>query len=217
MKWILMDIEGTTSKISFVKEVLFPYAHKNMHKVFLLPEAREILQSLKNEYKVEKEAALSLLRSWIEEDKKEKHLKSLQGLLWQIGYETGELKAHVYSDVPRNFKKWTEENHLKLAIYSSGSVKAQKLLFKHSVLGDLTPYLSAYFDLEVGPKYEKESYVRILEKLECEAKDVIFLSDMPKELMAAKKIGIKSYQLLREDLQKEFEPAIENFDELGLL
>src|SRR5690606_14025444 len=119
MKGILMDIEGTTTKISFVKEELFPYARKNMHKVLHLPEAEELLKSLKMEYQVEGEAALLLLESWIDADKKEKHLKGLQGLLWQMAYEKGDVKAHVYSDVPRNFKKWTKENQLNLAIYSS--------------------------------------------------------------------------------------------------
>lgn len=211
-----MDIEGTTTKISFVKEVLFPYARKNMHKVTLLPEAEEILQSLKEEYKVEGEEAISLLQSWIDLDKKEKHLKALQGLLWETGYKKGEIKAHVYSDVPRNLKKWKEEAHLKLAIYSSGSVKAQKLLFEYTEFGDLTPYLDAYFDLEMGFKYERNSYKKIVEELGCACQEIIFLSDMPNELQAASEVGIKSYQLCREDLQREFDPAIENFDELNI-
>lgn len=212
-----MDVEGTTTKISFVKDVLFPYAYKNMESVLELSDAQEILKSLKDEYHVEGLEAVALLRSWIDQDKKEKHLKALQGILWSIGYEEGELKAHVYSDVPRNFKKWTEEFGLKLAIYSSGSVNAQKLLFKYSEFGDLTPYLSRHFDLEMGFKYEATSYENILKELSCEAKDLIFLSDMVNELKASESVGIKSYQLLREDLGKEFDPSIENFDELNLL
>jgi enolase-phosphatase E1 len=142
--------------------------------------------------------AATVLEQWIAEDKKHTPLKTLQGMIWRQGYESGELKGHVYDDTP-DFLRRCHGKGLRLYVYSSGSVEAQKLIFAHTAFGDLTPLFSGYFDTRVGPKREAQSYKTILRDLALSGQDVLFLSDIGEELDAARAAGMKTCQLLRAD------------------
>lgn len=219
-KFILLDIEGTTSSISFVHEKLFPYSSERM-KDFIkknkeVPEVQKILSELSAEQGcgLSLAAAAELFQSWIKEDKKHGLLKQIQGLIWKGGFEEGVLKGHIYPEVAEKLKAWTEAG-IKLGIYSSGSVEAQKLLFKYSEAGDLTPLLSSHFDTKVGHKKEVESYQNIIKELGIPAEEILFLSDITEELDAAKKAGLKVTQLFRDGVPgKTSHPYAQNFDEL---
>lgn len=206
IQFILMDIEGTTTSISFVHEVLFPYASAHMEDFVRSntndSRIQQALEDVKKTVQEEDQKALSdqeaveQLLQWIKEDRKHTALKALQGYLWKNGYETGEYKGHIYDDVVPLLEKWKEAG-IKMGIYSSGSVEAQKLLFGFSEKGDLTPYLSAYFDTRVGHKREVESYQTIQNILDVPAENILFLSDVQEELDAAKAAGFQTTQLVR--------------------
>ncbi len=206
IRFVLMDIEGTTTSISFVHEVLFPYARTHLAEYVQRragdPRVREALAAVKATVEEETgraiadDAAIQQLLRWIEEDRKHTALKSLQGYLWKAGYETGEYRGHIYPDVLPVMQQWRERG-IRMGIYSSGSVAAQKLLFGYSEEGDLTPYLSAYFDTRTGHKREVDSYRKIREKLNLPAADILFLSDVPAELDAAREAGLQTTQLVR--------------------
>lgn len=196
MRAILLDIEGTVTDKRFVTEKLFPYARERMHRFLSAhaqaPEVASALAALRAKLgrpgaSVD-ELASELVR-WIDEDRKEEPLKSLQGLIWRAGYESGALVSHIYPDVPPALRRWRNAG-LRLAIFSSGSVPAQKLLFAHTREGDLTPYLGAYFDLSTGPKNEAASYAGIAEALELAPAEIRFYSDAPKEVGAAASAGM---------------------------
>jgi len=178
-----MDIEGTTTPISFVHEVLFPYAAQHM------PEYLE-------RHGNDTGADLETLLRWIREDKKEPVLKTIQGKIWKTGYEDGTLKSIVYDDVDDAMRAWKDRG-LTLAIYSSGSVEAQKLLFRYTIKGDLTPLLSAYFDTAVGPKRDAASYRTIVGRLALAPDEIHFLSDIPEELDGAREAGMAATQIVR--------------------
>jgi enolase-phosphatase E1 len=144
------------------------------------------------------EAVAAVLEKWIDEDRKATPLKALQGMVWRQGYESGELKGHVYDDTPPFLRKWHDRG-LKLYVYSSGSVEAQKLIFGHTAHGDLTPLFSGYFDTRVGAKREAQSYKAILRETGLSGPDLLFLSDVGEELDAARAAGLKTCQLLRDD------------------
>ncbi|HEY0093966.1 MAG TPA: acireductone synthase [Archangium sp.] len=199
---IVTDIEGTTSSLSFVKEVLFPYsarqlpgfvrAHGQRPEVRrLLDEARQVAGGA-----LDDEQLVATLLRWIEEDRKLGPLKGLQGLLWEAGYRQGDFQGHVYEDVPRRLREWRERG-LRLYVYSSGSVHAQKLLFGHTRFGDLTPLFSGYFDTSVGGKRETASYAAIVRELGLPAAQVLFLSDVREELDAAAAAGLRTGCLVR--------------------
>jgi len=203
-KAILTDIEGTTSSIEFVHETLFPYARAHLRK-FLATHAaepavrRELAEVARQEGReLTPEAAAEVLERWIAEDKKATPLKALQGMIWREGYESGELKGHVYADTPEFLRRWHGRG-LRLYVYSSGSVEAQKLIFGHTAFGDLTPLFSGYFDTRVGPKRDAQSYRTILLDTGLSGPDVLFLSDVGEELDAARAAGMKTCQLLRDD------------------
>ncbi|WP_071191274.1 acireductone synthase [Trichormus sp. NMC-1] len=192
LKIILTDIEGTTTDISFVHEVLFPYSAKHLsgwvHNHLELPIIQDILQQVREisgQSNLDVESCLSNLMIWHTEDRKITPLKTLQGLIWQEGYDSGELKAHVYPDAVECLQHWYAAG-LKLAIYSSGSVAAQKLLFKNTLMGDLTPLFSMYFDTTTGNKTESQSYLTIADELLVLPQEILFLSDSSKELAAAR-------------------------------
>lgn len=221
-KFILMDIEGTTSSISFVHEKLFPYASEHMldfireHKE--RPEVQKILTELSAEQGcgLSLPAAAELFQDWIKEDKKHPLLKNIQGLIWKGGFEEGVLKGHIYPEVSEVIKSWKDQG-ITLGIYSSGSVEAQKLLFKYSEEGDLTPLLSAHFDTKVGHKREVESYQNIVKELGLDAGEILFLSDITEELDAAKAAGLQVMQLFRDGVPGETpHPHVENFNEIKL-
>lgn len=206
MKYILMDIEGTTTSISFVHDVLFPYSAKRLksyiEKNLSSPNVQEVLLKTQSTVREEedlnlnREAIVEKLLEWIRIDRKHGALKKLQGLIWSEGYASGEIKGHIYDDVPAALKDWKTRG-LELGIYSSGSVEAQKDLFGHSIFGDLTPLFSHNFDTAVGGKREIQSYKNILEELKLPPEEVLFLSDITEELDAAKSAGIHTIQLVR--------------------
>ncbi len=222
-----MDIEGTTTSIDFVHKVLFPYASRHLGDFVRKnqddPEVKAALKEVENTL-IEEEGGITLgvedcitkLLDWIEQDRKHPALKTLQGLLWKKGYETGKYKGHLYDDVIPHWEKWQEAG-LQLGIYSSGSVAAQKLLFGYSEAGDVTPYLSAYFDTKVGHKKEVHSYQKISEQLDLDPEQVLFLSDVGQELDAAKQAGMQTVQLVRPGTKAvENHQVVRDFSEIGL-
>ena len=222
MRVILTDIEGTTSAISFVHEVLFPYARQHMRRFVDSEGGREDVQALLRD--VRREAGLEdgvdvigVLLSWIDEDRKVTALKALQGLIWEHGYQSGELKGHMYEDAVSGFRRWHEQG-LKLFVYSSGSVYAQKLLFGHTEHGDLTGMFSGYFDTKIGHKREVPSYQAICSEIGCEPSDVLFLSDVGEELDAAKAAGLGTVQLIREEsiVPADGHRKVTTFDEISV-
>jgi enolase-phosphatase E1 len=215
VKLILTDIEGTTSSISFVKDVLFPYAAEHLpafvkanlndEKVqTALQQTAEIAAVDGNVINADDtDALVAKLLQWISEDRKATPLKALQGLIWKTGYENGDYQAHMYPDATEYLKKW-HDNGLPLYVYSSGSVKAQELFFGYSQDGNLLPLFKGHFDTLVGGKRETQSYLNILAELQktysdLNASDVLFLSDIKEELDAAKEAGMQTVWLVRED------------------
>lgn len=201
IKYILMDVEGTTTSIDFVHQVLFPYARAklqsfiNNFEELCFEELAEI--SLEANQKLTNTQAAKILETYIDQDIKHTALKSLQGKIWKIGYESGEIKGHVYPDVQVAFKEWINQG-LTLGIYSSGSVLAQRLIFGYSTDGDLTQYLSNHFDTHIGHKREVQSYVNIARELNLDPCEILFLSDIARELEAAAAAGFEVAQLLRD-------------------
>ncbi len=200
---IVTDIEGTTSSIDFVKDVLFPYAREKLPAFVVThadrPEVQHWLHEAAREaglVSASRQEIIDLLIRWIDEDRKATPLKALQGMLWQDGYVSGEFKGHVYPEVAENLQKWKKQG-IHLYVYSSGSVAAQKLLFGHSDAGDLTPLFSGYFDTEIGGKREVDSYRRIAEALHLPPGQILFLSDIAAELDAAAAAGLQTVQLVR--------------------
>ncbi|MDE1960919.1 MAG: acireductone synthase [Xanthomonadaceae bacterium] len=200
---ILTDIEGTTSSISFVKDVLFPFARIRLPAFVEThadrPEVQHWLHETAKEAGIiyaDRNEIVALLQRWVDEDRKATPLKALQGMIWEEGYRSGEFRAHVYADVAPNLQKWKKQG-MDLYVYSSGSVAAQKLFFAHSEAGDLTPLFSGHFDTETGPKREPESYRRIAAALGKPASDILFLSDVVEELDAARATGMRTTQLAR--------------------
>ena len=194
---ILTDIEGTTSSISFVKEVLFPFARKALpgfvRKRGQEPEVRRWLDAVAVEHGsiCNDDTIVETLQGWIDEDRKHTALKALQGMIWQEGYAAGTLQADMYPDAASALRRWHGAGH-RLAVYSSGSVAAQKLLFAHTDAGDLTPLFDAFFDTEVGHKREAGSYATIAGRLDTAPSDIVFLSDVVEELDAARETGMRT-------------------------
>jgi len=230
---VLLDIEGTTTPIAFVHEVLFTYAREHV---------REFLENhVSSEYVLEDIALLSeehvadvmngetppqlsdvvsvaAYVEWlIDRDRKSTGLKSLQGKIWRQGYMDGSLRAQVYADVEPALQQWKEKG-LTIGIFSSGSLLAQKLLFAHTEAGDLTRFIDHYFDTTVGKKGAAESYRRIAELIKVKTEEVLFVSDVVAELDAAKKAGMKTLLSIRpgnqvQDRADEYK-AIESFEEI---
>jgi enolase-phosphatase E1 len=223
IKAIVTDIEGTTSSLLFVKEILFPYARANLadfvrgHKDE--SQVKTLLQESCKEVgaELDTEQLIAQLIQWIDEDKKVTPLKSLQGLIWEAGYQQGDFKGHVYQDAAETLKAWKAKG-VDLYIYSSGSVYAQKLLFAHTEYGDLTLLFSGYFDTHIGGKKEQESYCKIAGQLGIPAIQILFLSDSKEELDAARKVGFKTIWLTREsapDSRAEHQ-QVSNFNQISI-
>jgi len=202
---ILLDVEGTTTPIDFVYKTLFPYARAHTRDFIATSlsagQLSEDLLGLIQEHAADLAAGLrpppipkdpqthpeSLADyvSWLmDQDRKSTPLKSIQGKIWEAGYNRGEIESEVFADVPRAFGRWTSQGR-KICIYSSGSVLAQKLLFANTHAGDLTGFISAYFDTKIGPKKEAASYRRIAAEVQRSPNEVLFLSDTTAELAAA--------------------------------
>jgi enolase-phosphatase E1 len=203
---ILLDIEGTTTPIAFVYDVLFPFARTRL-SAYLEDSAhdavvRDVLHLLRKEWEADAAArrdlpdwqegepgsATAYLEWLMDRAVKSPALKRLQGLIWEGGYRTGALHGEVFPDVPPAFARWREAR-VTIAIYSSGSVLAQRLLFGATREGDLTPFLTAFFDTGVGAKRWPDSYRRIAAELQLAAADLLFVSDTPAELDAARGAG----------------------------
>lgn len=219
IKFILMDVEGTTTDINFVKNELFPFAYERLD-IFIENNFDEISEKAKAYgHTMDKKLMIDMLKSWIEQDRKEPFLKYVQGKIWKAGYEQGEIKGHVYPDAVNALKDWSAQG-IRLGVYSSGSVEAQKLLYKHSIAGDLDVYFCANFDLKVGKKFESQSYEKILEKLkldyDLQAQEVLFLSDVAVELDAAQRMGINVIQVWRDFQDKGNFHIVRNFSEIDL-
>ncbi|MCP5141287.1 MAG: acireductone synthase [Gammaproteobacteria bacterium] len=201
---ILTDIEGTTTSVSFVYDVLFPYAREHL-AAFVRAHADEAvvaaeLDAVRAEVggaSLSTAQAIDVLLAWAREDRKITPLKTLQGMIWKDGYQSGGFTGHVYLDAVEGLRRWHSAG-CKLYVYSSGSVAAQKLLFGHSDAGDLTPLFSGYFDTKVGGKREADSYRHITTRIGLPADQILFLSDIIEELDAAREAGMATAWLCRD-------------------
>ena len=223
--YILMDIEGTTSSISFVKDVLFPYFLLNIDNINKLSNIKEVKYAFGQVLRIVKreenrdittsEEVILQLKKWCEQDLKITPLKTLQGILWQKGYQNGELLGHVYDDVPVMLENWNLLGK-KMGIFSSGSVNAQKLLFSHSVKGNLSTYFSNYFDTNIGSKRDSDTYSLITKQLALPSNRILFLSDVIEELAAADMAGMKTIQITREGNLQSWPQSVSDFSEIIL-
>ncbi len=234
---ILLDIEGTTTPVDFVYQVLFPYARQHV-KEFLRQHrdaeaVRADIAGLRREYAREEQSNLALppwrderpedeletvvaYVHWLmDQDRKSTALKSLQGKIWEAGYHSGELRGQVYEDVRPAFERWTRQQKI-ISIFSSGSVLAQRLIFGHSTAGDLSGFIRDYFDTTTGAKREAASYRRIAAKLELPPSEILFLSDVTAELDAAKAAGMQTALCVRSGLllPPGAHPSVHTFDEV---
>lgn len=227
---ILLDIEGTTTPIEFVHNILFPYARARVRDFLEQhaadPDVRADLALLKREHAAGSPHE-SGLPPWepvayvhwlMDRDRKSTGLKSLQGKIWEEGYRAGALRgqAQVYPDVAPALSRWRKQGR-GIAIFSSGSVQAQRNLFANTTAGDLAPFLSRYFDTTTGPKRERESYERIAAALRRQPKEVLFLSDVGAELEAAREAGMRTALCVRSPAAvpgSSAHPIIRTFDEV---
>ena len=216
---VLTDIEGTTSSLAFVKDVLFPYARQALPQYVRAHESKlrnltaDIAATVGKQMLTAQET-IDLLLQWMSEDRKVTPLKTLQGMIWKTGYESGELRSHVYEDAVQALRRWHARG-LALYVYSSGSIEAQKLLFAHTPDGDLTPLFLGYFDTTTGPKLESRSYETIVSSLQLPASSVVFLTDHEGEIQAATAAGLQTVLLSREARQPSADYA-RSFDELSI-
>lgn len=204
-KTILTDIEGTTSSIAFVKDVLFPYAAEKLPEWLSenrdVPAVRQQVEAVANEIGSSADdlaAVTGQLLEWIANDVKATPLKTLQGMLWKSGYENGDYQAHVYEDAVQNLSDWHAAG-IPLYVYSSGSVQAQHLFFQYSRYGDLRQLFSGYFDTTTGAKTDAESYTKIAAAIDQPADKILFLSDVAAEVNAAIAAGCEAILVQRED------------------
>lgn len=236
---ILLDIEGTTTPISFVYDVLFPYVRTNLRQHLEThaghADYQRVLESLREDRdaniasglhipprhdgsSADELASIARYAEWLmNRDSKTAPLKQLQGLIWEDGYARGELVGDVFPDVPPAFKRWGERG-ISIGIFSSGSVLAQQLLFKHSTAGDLTPMLRWYFDPTVGAKTHADSYERIAAQMGEPPSSILFISDVISELDAAAKSGMQTRLSMRPGNKPvpdgHGHPVIMSFDEV---
>lgn len=199
---IVTDIEGTTGSVAFVKDVLFPYAETHMAD-FVASHARETAPILDEVRQLAGDPSLSgsqsvdRLAAWAREDRKIAPLKTLQGMIWAEGYASGELVGHVYEDAAVALSAWHEQG-FRLYVYSSGSVQAQKLIFRHTRFGDLSQLFSGHFDTRIGGKLERSSYSRIAAEIGASPARLLFLSDHSGEIAAAAQAGWRTQLIDRE-------------------
>ncbi|MDH5181429.1 MAG: acireductone synthase [Gammaproteobacteria bacterium] len=203
IKAVVTDIEGTTTALTFVHDVLFPYARKQI-AAYVRGHAQEpaVSEQLAEVCRIvgkelSPDEVIEQLIAWIDADQKITPLKALQGMIWQTGYAQGDFTGHVYEDAVRNLQQWHERG-IKLYVFSSGSVQAQKLLFGYSDAGDMLPLFSGYFDTNIGNKREAASYQAIAEQINQPADQILFLSDIVQELDAAAAAGMHTIWLVRD-------------------
>lgn len=202
----VVDIEGTTSAIAYVRDQLFPYARTRISDWISRnrdrPETRAVLdetRALIERPDASTDEVINALLRWADEDSKTPPLKTLQGWIWQEGFAAGELRGHVYADVPAALREWTSGG-ISVYVYSSGSSAAQRAWFRNSQAGDLLPYVSGHFDLNnAGPKRDSRSYDRIAERLGVPSRRIVFFSDVGAELDAARDAGWHTVLVRRPD------------------
>ena len=229
VRGVVLDIEGTTTPVSFVTETLFPYADEHLPSYLAShagqAELEEAVRLLKQEWEDDvsrgtnpppRDSAqwvIDYVRWLMRQDRKSPGLKLLQGLIWEGGYADGSLRGSVYPDVPPALSRWRQAG-LVMAIYSSGSVLAQRLLFSTTVYGDLTRYIAQYFDTGVGPKREAASYEHIAAAMLLPPAELLFVSDVIAELDAAREAGMQVLHCVR-DAGHCTADAVRSFDEIG--
>lgn len=225
---ILLDVEGTTSAVAYVYDVMFPFAKRELDRYVETHWDHAALASVREEAATDSgdPAAASdrgrfqeVMREWMASDAKITALKQLQGLIWEAGFESGELRAHIYDDVPAALERW-QERGVALGIYSSGSVHAQKLFFGHTERGDLSRYFEVHFDTLVGPKRDEFSYLKIADQWRRPPEDVLFVSDVVEELDAARDAGMGTALCLRPGnapvADPNGHPQVTTFDEITI-
>ncbi len=235
---LLLDIEGTTTPVDFVSRTLFPYARQRFAEFLLRharePSVREDIDGLRKQREAdaaekpepppwvedspvaELSSAITYAHWLMDRDSKCTALKSLQGKIWQEGYQKGELHGEVFPDVPLAFARWSQQGN-RVCIFSSGSILAQKLLFSTTPAGDLTRFIRAYFDTTTGAKSDPQSYLRIAGSLALAPREILFVSDAVKELDAARYAGMQTALCVRAQLSDESEAnhrVIRSFDDL---
>lgn len=205
IKAVLTDIEGTTSSISFVHDILFPYAYNKMADFLLKnwdnPVVKKLVlevAKLENLTDYNHRQITAILRDWIKSDRKVIPLKDLQGIIWEEGYKNEDYCSHVYQDAYETLSLWHSKN-IPIYIYSSGSVYAQKLFFGYSEYGDLLNLFSGFFDTNIGNKKESQSYQNIANSLSLNPKEIIFLSDVEAEVNAALSVGMSTVWVIRDE------------------
>jgi enolase-phosphatase E1 len=224
IKAVLTDIEGTTSSLSFVKDVLFPYARAHLD-AFVRGHAQDprvkpqldVVRREAGDPALTLDGVIERLIAWIDEDRKITPLKALQGMIWESGYHNGDFQGHIYADAEQALRDWRARG-LALYVYSSGSAQAQKLLFAHTGFGDLTPLFDGYFDTTVGGKLDTGSYRAIAAAIGVAPEEILFLSDVRAELDAASGAGCRTVWLVREDAldPQAAHPQVRDFREIGL-
>jgi len=208
IRGILLDIEGTTSSVSFVYDVMFPYVRKHLSAYLQQNWAEDHLAPVLEQ--IAKDAGADSWRDWtaqdaspedrqakvegeiarlMDSDIKATGLKTLQGMIWKSGFDSGELVADLFPDVPPALARWKAEG-FDIRIYSSGSIAAQKLFFSHTHQGDLLPYFSGHYDTTIGSKKEATSFRRIAEDFALPPSEILFVSDLIPELDAAREAGM---------------------------
>jgi len=220
---VVTDIEGTTSSLSFVKDVLFPYARERLGDFVraqaqdnrVAPLLRDVCAAAGEE--LDTDGIVRQLQQWIDQDKKITPLKTLQGLLWEKGYQQGDFSGHIYADAKQQLQAWHERG-IALYVYSSGSVYAQKLLFGHSDYGDLNYLFSDYFDTRIGAKVDAASYHEIVRAIGQDAGTILFLSDIAAELDAAKTAGMQTLWLVRQGEldERAAHPQVRDFQQIEI-
>jgi enolase-phosphatase E1 len=223
--YILTDIEGTTTSVKFVYDVLFPYFREHIGELRTMttdPEVQkafkqtvELAASLENKRLNSVDDIINTLFRWSQEDRKVTPLKTLQGMLWKQGYEDGEIRGHVYPEVSGCLKDWHEQG-VGIGVFSSGSVTAQKLIFGYSEAGDLTRFFSHYFDTTTGGKREIETYRKIADVIGIPSGEILFLSDIVEELQAADTSGLQTIQLIRPGTTANWPSAVKDFTEINI-
>jgi enolase-phosphatase E1 len=236
---ILLDIEGTTTPIDFVYQVLFPYARTHIGDYLAMnvasPNVKEDIAALielnkedamrgldppgldRSAAEMSLDKIVTYLHWLMDRDSKATPLKSIQGRIWEAGYKSGDLMSQVFEDVPRAFERWKQQRR-SIYIYSSGSVLAQKLLFSATQFGDLTQHIADHFDTNIGPKRDSESYVRISQAIAVPAPSILFVSDVIDELDAARSAGLETRLCIRPGNHPQpttsNHKAIRSFDEI---
>lgn len=218
-----MDIEGTTTSVKFVYDELFPYFLRNIGQLNNLKSEEKVQEAFKatvhlanklENHRIKSvDEIIATLKRWCEEDKKVTPLKTIQGIIWEKGYLNGDIKGHLYDEVADSLKGW-DTQQIQMGVFSSGSIAAQKLLFGHSIFGDLTIFFQNYFDTTTGGKRDIETYEKIVVELGLDSNTILFLSDITEELEAADKAGMQTCQLVRQGTEVNWKNNVSSFEQI---